>query len=270
MKSLVEKGVVIALLLAAACHQLSAEEATPVAGWTEDFNTKSWVERWVPYGRLADGTWAQGIEGHWPKGEKSIFSRPEWWQLEEGMIRGTNFPEEAHAAGLSRRDKFARPFQQTGVRVRCRLRLGDAATARIRIGGTSPGIKPDEATDNHVAVVDVRPAGIRFWNGNRVLVAEEPQTDPAAGVDAKPKRQFKNDVLEQVSDRPITPLEWHDVLYEVKQRDIRVLVDGAEALTYQLPHEQPIQSFSLEVDGDKRSAGKAWFDEVAVEPLLRK
>ena len=135
----------------------------------------------MPYGRLADGTWAQGLEGHWPKGEKTIFSRPEWW-----------------------------------------------------------------------------------------LVAEEPQTDPAAGVDTKPKRQFKNDVLEQVSDRPIAPLEWHNVLYEVKHRDIRVVVDGAEALTYQLPHEQPIQSFSLKVDGDKRSVGKAWFYAVAVEPLPRK
>jgi hypothetical protein len=48
MKSLAEQGVVVALLLAAACHQLNAEEATPVAGWTEDFNTGSWVERWVP------------------------------------------------------------------------------------------------------------------------------------------------------------------------------------------------------------------------------
>ena len=128
-------------------------------------------------------------------------------------------------------------------------------------------MKPDEATDNHVAVIDVRPAGIRFWNGNRVFVAEEPQTDTAAGVKAKPKRQFKNDVLEQVSDRPIAPLEWHDVLYEVKQRDIRVVVDRTEVITYQLPHKQPIQSFSLEVDGDKRSVGKAWFDEVAVESL---
>jgi hypothetical protein len=34
-----------------------------------------------------------------------------------------------------------------------------------------------------------------------------------------------------------------------------------------LPHDQPIQSFSLEVDGDKRTEGKAWFDEVAVAPL---
>jgi len=41
MKSLVRKGCVFALLLAPACLQLNAEEATPVAGWTEDFNTGS-------------------------------------------------------------------------------------------------------------------------------------------------------------------------------------------------------------------------------------
>ena len=57
------------------------------------------------------------------------------------------------------------------------------------------------------------------------------------------------------------------MLYEVKHRDIRVVVDGPEALTCRLPHEQPIQGFGLEVDGDKRTVGKAWFGEVAVEPL---
>ena len=48
MKSLAEKGVVVALLLAAGCLQQHAEQATPVAGWTEGFDTDSWVERWVP------------------------------------------------------------------------------------------------------------------------------------------------------------------------------------------------------------------------------
>lgn len=48
MKSLAEKGVVVALLLVAACLQLNAEQATPVAGWTEGFDTDSWVEPWVP------------------------------------------------------------------------------------------------------------------------------------------------------------------------------------------------------------------------------
>ncbi len=48
MRSLLENGAIIALLLATACLQLHAEEAAPVAGWTEDFNTDSWVERWVP------------------------------------------------------------------------------------------------------------------------------------------------------------------------------------------------------------------------------
>jgi hypothetical protein len=242
---------------------LAAAEAQPAGGWTETFDDGSWVERWVPYGRLADGTWAQGVDGHWPKGPKTVFARGDWWQLEDGAIRGRNFPDEKHPAGLKRREKLSPRFQASGIRVRCRVRVGDTSTAQIRIGGSSPGIKPDEATDRHVAVVDVRATGIRFWNGNRVLVAEEPAAEPGG----KPKQQTKNTVLEQVSERPITPDEWHDVVFEVKGHDVRVAVDGVEAVTYRLPHVQPLQSFGLAVNGDKQSIGTAWFDEVVVDAL---
>ena len=71
---------------------LAAAAAQPAGGWTETFDDGSWVERWVPYGRLADGTWAQGVDGHWPKGPKTVFARGDWWQLEDGAIRGRNFP----------------------------------------------------------------------------------------------------------------------------------------------------------------------------------
>lgn len=197
-----------------------------------------------------------------------MFARREWWQLEDNAIRGTNFPDEKHAAGLSRRAKFPRDVQESlqrsGLRVRSRLRLGPDATARIKIGGASPGLKPDEATDNHVAAVDVRPAGIRFWNGNRTLVAEA--IEATAGTAAAP-RKFKNTVLEEISAAPITPLQWHEVVYDLRGRDVLVVVDGKAAVTYRLPHDQPIQGFSLEVDGDKKSPGQAWFDRVAIEPL---
>lgn len=246
-----------------ACLVQVALADEPAGGWTEGFDTDAWVERWVPYGRLADGTWAQGIEGHWPKGPQTVFARSEWWGLEDGVIRGRNFPDEKHAAGLSRRDKLPRSLESIGLRIRCRVRIDAAATARIKVGGQSPGVKPDEATDNHVAVVDVRTVGIRFWNGNRVLVAEE----PIAPGEPRPKRRFENDVLEKVSERPIAPDEWHEVRFEVRQRDVRVEVDGAEAVACSLPHVQPLQGVSLEVDGDKRTVGTAWFDEVAVEPL---
>jgi len=238
------------------------------AVWTEDFQDASWFERWVPFGRLADGTWAQGVEGHWPKGENTVFARREWWLLEDGAIRGTNFPDEKHAAGLSRRGKFPRDIQEilqkSGVRVRCRLRLGPDATARIKIGGASPGLKPYESTDNHVAAVDVRSAGIRFWNGSRMLVAEA--VEATADTPAVP-RKFKNTVLEEVSTTPITPLKWHEIVYELQNRDVRVVVDGKEAIAYRLPHDQPIHGLSLEVNGDKKSLGQAWFDWIAVERL---
>ncbi len=252
-----------ALVAGLGCWPAAAADPAPAGGWTETFDSGSWVERWVPYGRLSDGTWAQGAEGHWPNPPGHHLARIEWWQIENGAIRGTNFPDEQHPAGLSRRGGLSPQFQQTGIRLRCRLKVSESSTVQVKIGGQSPGILPNESTDHHTAVVDVKAGGIRFWNGNRFLVSEE----PPANEGEKPKRKFKNNVLEKKSDLPLTPHEWHDLVYDLKGRNVRVAVDGTEVLSYQLPHIHPLQGMGFEVNGDKKSIGMAWVKEVAVEPL---
>ncbi len=257
-------GFAAAVLVAGlSCWPAAAAEPAPVGGWTETFDSGSWVERWVPYGRLSDGTWAQGAEGHWPHSPRKVYARIEWWQIENGALRGTNFPDEQHPAGLSRRERLSPQFQQTGIRLRCRLKVSETSTVQVKIGGQSPGILPNESTDRHEAVVDVKAGGIRFWNGNRYLVSEE----APANEGEKPKRNFKNNVLEKKSDIPLTPHEWHDLVYALKGQNVRVTVDGTEVLSYQLPHIHPLQGMGFEVNGDKKSIGMAWIKEVAAEPL---
>ena len=216
----------------------------------EDFSDATeFAEKWVAYGRLADGTWAQGIGK----------ARPEWWILDEGALRGQNFPDEKHPAGISRTESLPQAkLAETGARVSWRIKVTKTSRGTLRLFGISSGPHSQEATDNHVLALDVSAAGLRLWNGNRELTA------PAAD---KESRKYRNTVFEQKSAGGVTPGSWHALVLEVKGSDVRVFLDGKESVTMKLPQDQPLRSLSLEADGDKKSPGLAWFDDIAVAPL---
>jgi hypothetical protein len=221
-----------------------------LADLKEDFSDATkFAEKWVPYGRLADGTWAQGV------GQ----ARPEWWSLEDGALRGQNFPDEKHPAGISRKENLSQAkLAETGARISWRIKVTETSRGTLRLFGISSGPHSQEATDNHVLALDVSAAGLRLWNGNRELTA------PAAD---KESRKYRNTIIEQKSAGGITPGTWHALVLEVKGSDVRVFLDGKKAVTMKLPQDQPLRSLSLEADGDKKSPGLAWFDDIAVAPL---
>jgi len=223
-----------------------------LADLKEDFSDPTkFAEEWVPYGRLADGTWAQGLGK----------ARPEWWSLEDGALRGQNFPEEKHPAGISLREHLPQArLAETGARVSWRIKVTETSRGTLRLFGISSGPHSQEATDNHVLAVDVSAAGLRLWNGNRELTA--PAVD-------KGSRKYRNTVFEEKSGGGVTPGTWHAVVLEVKGGDVRVFLDGEESVKMKLPQDQPLRSLSLEADGDKKSPGLAWFDDIAVTPLQK-
>jgi hypothetical protein len=223
-----------------------------LANFKEDFsNPTKFAEEWVPYGRLADGTWAQGLGK----------ARPEWWTLDEGALRGQNFPDEQHPAGISRKENLPQVrLAETGARVSWRIKVTETSRGTLRLFGISSGPHSQEATDNHVLALDVSADGLRLWNGNRELTA------PAAD---KESRKYRNTVFEQKSVGGVSPGTWHTLVLEVKGTDVRVFLDGKESLTMKLPQDQPLRSLSLEADGDKKSPGRAWFDDIAVAPLAK-
>jgi len=144
--------------------------------------------------------------------------------------------------------------------------LAESIDARHRIQYLSENIQDYPKETAHTARIPVTVV----WMGTFLFVLDRTSASHgmvawAQGVEGQ--QQTKNSVLERVSDRPITPDEWHDVVYEVKGHDVRVAVDGVDVVTYRLPHVQPLQSFGLEVNGDKQSIGTAWFDEIALEAL---
>lgn len=106
--------------------------------------------------------------------------------------------------------------------------------------------------------LDVSAAGLRLWNGNRELTAPAPD---------KESRKYRNTVLEQKSVGGITPGTWHALVLEVKGNEARAFLDGKHAVTLKLPHDQPLRSLSLEADGDKKTPGLVWFDDIVMEAL---
>jgi hypothetical protein len=217
----------------------------------EDFSAplEKVLESWVPYGRLADGTWAQGVGN----------ARPEWWTLENGALRGQNFPDEKHPAGISRKDHLPQAtLAETGARIRWRVKVSETSRGTLRLFGLTTSPHDKEATDNHVLALDVSAAGLRLWNGNRELTAPAPD---------KESRKYKNTVLEDKAAGGITPGNWHSLELEVKGGEARGSLDGKVVVALKLPVPQPLRSLSLEADGDKKSAGLVWFDDLVVEPF---
>jgi hypothetical protein len=236
------------LLTALLLAQLTAR-----ADLKEDFTAApdKVFESWVPYGRLADGTWAQGVGK----------ARPEWWALEEGTLRGKNFPEEKHPAGISRKEQLPQAkLVGTGARISWRIKVTETSRGTLHLFGLTTSPHDKDATDNHVLALDASAAGLRLWNGNRELTAPAPNLE---------SRKYRNTVLEQKSPGGITPGTWHSLVLEVKGNEARASLDGKQAVTLKLPHQQPLRSLSLEADGDKKSPGLVWFDDIVVEPIAK-
>jgi len=92
-------------------------------------------------------------------------SRPEWWQIVDGALRGQNFPEEEHGSGISRN------VGGQDVRLSCRFKIPAGGVAAIGIRGPNPivekvfnvvslHIRPDSivAADNDVLYPKDSPA----------------------------------------------------------------------------------------------------------------
>jgi hypothetical protein len=126
---------------------------TALADLNEDFSAASEkvFESWVPYGRLADGTRAQGIGK----------ARPDWWSLEDGALRRQNCPDEKHPADISRKENLPQTrFAETGARISWRIKVTETSRGTLRLFGLTTTPHDRDVTDNHVLALDVSPGGI--------------------------------------------------------------------------------------------------------------
>lgn len=222
--------------------------------WCEDFGDRDAFERnWSRYGFLAERRDDKHPHGRPVAGKDA---RPEWWQIVDGALRGRNFPEEFHPAGITR------TIGGKDVRVSVRFRFSAGGMAGITIRGPNPIVE----RDFHVAVLHIRPTSITAAD-NDVL---HPKGSPEAAALERQggwNRKFFYAKRESVV---IPPEEWHELVLELHGKELTAFIDGAKAIEYTtLSGEVPKTSIGLQPGGNKKDVLDTWFDDIRVEALPR-
>jgi len=230
----------------------AADDKPDLSRWKDDFSDSvAFAKNWSSYGFLAAGIDAKNPLGK-PVGANE--SRPEWWQIVDGSLRGQNFPEEKHGSGISR------DVAGQDVRLRCRFKIPAGGVAAIGIRGPNPIVeKVFNVVSLHIRTDSIVAAD------NEVL---HPKDSPEAAELKKEggwNRKFYYAKTEKIS---IAPDAWHDLAVEVRGKDLRVIIDAKPVLNYTtLCGDAPKTSIGFGVGGNGKTVMATWYDDVSIEPL---
>ena len=231
---------------------VAAGAPSDLTRWTEDFSdAAAFSKHWSSYGFIASGIDAKNPLGKPVNGKDS---RPEWWQVVGGALRGQNFPDEKHSSGISR------DVSGQDVRLSLRFKLPVGGMASIGIRGPNPILeRVFNVVSLHIRTDSVVAAD------NDVL---HPKDSPEAAELRKSgtwNRKFYYAKTEKVS---IAPDMWHDLAVEVRGKELRVLMDAKPVLNYTtLSGDAAKTSIGLGVGGDGKTVMATWYDDVRFEPL---
>lgn len=237
------------------CTALAAgEEGSLPSGWVEDFSDQAAFQKnWSQYGFLAEGRDDKHPHGRPVSGKDA---RPEWWHIVDGALRGRNFPEEFHPAGITRK------IAGDDVRVSFRFRFSPGGMAGITVRGPNPIVE----RDFHVAALHIRPTSISAAD-NTVL---HPKDSPEAAALAKQGGWNRKFFYAKKEDVNIAPDEWHDLSLELRGKELTAFIDGRKVLEYStLAGDAPKTSIGLQPGGNKKDMLDTWFDDIRVEPVER-
>lgn len=231
---------------------LCAAEPGNLTRWKEDFSDEaSFSKHWSSYGFLAAGIDAKNPLGK-PVGGKD--SRPEWWQVVDGALRGQNFPEEKHGSGISR--------NATGkdVRLSCRFKIPPGGMVAVGIRGPNPILERVFS----VASLHIRQDGVAAID-NDVL---HPKGSPEA-AELKKKGVWNRRHYYAKSEKvAIAPDVWHDLVAEVRGKELTIFIDAKQVLQYTtLSGDAPKTSIGFGVGGNGKTVLATWYDDVRFEPL---
>jgi hypothetical protein len=234
---------------------LCAAEPGDLTRWKEDFSDEaSFSKRWSSYGFLAAGIDAKNPLGK-PVGGKE--SRPEWWQVVDGALRGQNFPEEKHGSGISRE------IAGQDVRLRCRFKIPPDGMAAVGIRGPNPIL---EKVFNLVSL-HIRPDSVVAADNDVLHPKGSPEADDLKKTGAWNRRFFYAKTVKTT----IAPDLWHDLAVETRGRELSVFVDGKPVLQYTtLCGDAPKTSIGFGVGANAKTVLATWYDDVSIEPLEAK
>ena len=243
------------LILAILFTMLPALGAADLSRWQDDFSDPATLARhWSSYGFLATGIDAKNPLGRAVVGKDS---RPEWWQVVDGMLRGQNFPEEKHGSGISR------DIAAQDVCLRCRFMIPSGGMAAVGIRGPSPILeKVFNVVSLHIRTDSIVAAD------NDVL---HPKGSPEAEELKKKGVWNRRFFYAKTAKTVIKPDVWHDLAVEVRGKELSVLVDRKPVLQYTtLSGDVPKTSIGFGVGGNGKTVLATWYDDVSIEPLETK
>ncbi|MEI6713316.1 MAG: hypothetical protein WCO60_06160 [Verrucomicrobiota bacterium] len=242
-----------ALLFAIVLQPFASAQQPDLTRWSDDFSDATTLTKhWDIYGFLASGI---SMETPLGKAVGGKDSRPEWWQIVDGSLRGQSFPEEEHTSGIGR------VVRGTDVRLKCRFKMPHNGTVAISFRGPNPIVEKEFV----VAGVQIREDRISGVD-NDVL---HPKGSPEAEALKKSGGWNRKMILPKVEKIQIAPDVWHDIAIETHERILTATVDGHLALTYTtLTGEVPKTSvgFGHGSDPEKKAVTATWFQNIEFGP----
>ena len=248
-------ALLTALLLAPLAAWSESEAKPGLSAWKDDFSDPAaFAKHWSSYGFLASGIDAKNPLGKVVSGKES---RPEWWQVVDGALRGQNFPEEKHGPGIGR------DFTGRDVRLRLRFKIPPGGMAAIGIRGPNPILERNFS----VAALHIRPDSVAATDNDVLHPKGSPEAEELKRKGVWNRRFYyaktvKTDIAADV---------WHDLTAELRGKELSVSVDGKHVLRYTtLTGDAPKTSVGFGVGGNGRTVLATWYDDVSIEPLEAK
>jgi len=222
------------------------------AHWTEDFSKAAdFSKSWVPYGFLASGISPASPLGKPASGKEA---RPDWWEIVDGALRSRNFPEEKHQAGITHL------ASGNDIRLAYRVKIPKGGLSQITIRGNNPIVE----RNFHIAVLRISPTGISAADNDVIHPKDSPE-----GLEMKANRQWNRKfIIAKTEKREVATDVWHDVILELRGKEMTAFLDGKKALSYTtLCGDVPKTSIGLAGGRNDKAIMDTWYDDVVFGPL---
>lgn len=233
--------IILTALLLSPLTGLRADDRIDITHWKENFSDEAAVRKnWLKYDSLLPG------------GDKT----QRFWQVEDGVLRGNAFGK-VHPVGIMRK------VSDRDLRLKCRIKLSEGAGIYVTFCGPNNGSNSvDPALGIHF-----RRAGIHL-NSTNLIFADDHYVYPEAGTPYEKGMDLSKGQMKSVKSALATQV-WHDLVIEIRDKELSVRIDEGEVLTYQTHSgDEPKTSVSFSVANEsKNESAASWYDDMELESI---
>lgn len=221
-----------------------AQEKADLSRWTESFDSEAAFDaNWGAYGWHPDGKTSAKKE-----------DRPLWWQIMNGELQANTSPG-VHPSGLTRRVAGA------DVKVSLRFKLPPKGLVGVGYNGMNRLLE----RNFHLSGIHITETMIKAWDEDILHPKGSPEAEKLK-AEGKMNRKFIG--AAKIAEMTIAAGVWHDLVLEMRGLDLRVMLDGKEALTYTTKAgDAEKQTLQLSVHSYEKQIVHGYFDDIRFEPL---